>query len=568
MAMNRSTLLTLIAVFLFNQNVIADINAANAALARGDYAAASTEFLRLAKAGDAKAQAHLGYLYYVGEGVEQDYSEAVKWYRKAATQGNKDAQYNLAVAHAFGEGTKQDYRESAIWYRRAAEQGHPVAQYSLGISYSYGEGVKQDSAEPVKWFRQSADQGYARSQVQLATKYHTGDGVALNYQEAVKWYRKAADKGNVAAQYNLGTMYRSGKGVPQDYNQSVRWYRMAADRGYVAAINELASLERAIAGAQRSRSKPDLQPAPRQQIATVKEEAPAEDPLLTVEKSDLLTLDSEEEAAEEAVMAEAEPAVEYVDESYQETAPEEKKPGRISGFFKKFFKKNETPVETEIAAASETIEAADDTRLAMGSSEDSFSDAVEEDVPVEDLSETVSESTDEMEVEREVVENETTEKKSRFGFFKKLFGKKDTTEDVAVEDHSVEDLDRDASMDSASDAVVTYGTDENMSGDAMTDITEFDGNETEATLPETVAETDTEVSEEKPKKWGFFKRLFGKDKDDSEDVAETMADESEQMANDTVAMVDDSTASIPILEEEVAIDTNAEEDAAMDALEV
>ena len=134
MAMNRSILSTLLILCLAQQTATADINSANAALARGDYAAASAEFLRLANDGDAKAQAHLGYMYYAGEGVEQSYEEAVKWYRKAAVQGDRDAQYNLAVAYAFGEGTKQDYKESATWYRRAAEQGHAIAQYSLGIS--------------------------------------------------------------------------------------------------------------------------------------------------------------------------------------------------------------------------------------------------------------------------------------------------------------------------------------------------------------------------------------------------------------------------------------------------
>src|SRR5690606_27310705 len=93
----------------------ADLETALDALARRDFAAAAQEFRRLAEAGDARAQAHLGYLHYTGEGVPQSYEEAVRWYRAAAQQGLADAQYNLATAYAFGEGVPQDYREAAAW---------------------------------------------------------------------------------------------------------------------------------------------------------------------------------------------------------------------------------------------------------------------------------------------------------------------------------------------------------------------------------------------------------------------------------------------------------------------
>jgi TPR repeat protein len=581
--MNRITLLPFFIFCLLGQTVYADMNSANASLARGDYAAASAEFLKLANDGNAMAQAHLGYMYYVGEGVQQDYVQAINWYRKAAVQGNRDAQYNLAVAYAFGEGTKQDYKEAATWYRRAAEQGHIIAQYSLGISYSYGEGVKQDSAEAVNWFQKSADQGYARSQVQLASKYHTGDGVALNYQQAVAWYRKAADRGNAAAQYNLGTMYRSGKGVPQDYNQAVRWYRLASDQGYAAATNELASLERAIAGATRTQTRPDLRPsrpAPAEKV--VQKQEPAKEPLLTVKKDDLLSLDEEEqveqtvmeeaepvtEATEEAVMAETEPMT----EAAEEIAAEEKKPGRVSGFFKKFFKKKEKPAEAEM------LEAETETAVVDSTEPENIEEMQQDSVPVEDLSEPMSDSisADEMETEREVITNEPQEKKSRFGFFKKLFKKKETTEIASVEDHSLAEVEPETSIEVDPETAVAYGTESAVSGDEISDMTTDSSDEMETAMQEEVAETsssdemDALAAEEKPKKKGFFKRLFGKKKDDveTEDVVEDIADESDAMTADSIALVDDRADEVAVMEEDVAIDSSAEEDAAMDALEV
>ena len=136
----RIILLTLTAI-LYASAAYADLDSANNARARGDYAAAAAEYQRLAEAGDSVAQVNLGYMYYVGEGVTRDYGQTIGWYTEAANQGNADAQYNLAVAYAFGEGVQQNFAAALKWYQAAAAQGHAVAQYSLGLSYSNGEGV-------------------------------------------------------------------------------------------------------------------------------------------------------------------------------------------------------------------------------------------------------------------------------------------------------------------------------------------------------------------------------------------------------------------------------------------
>ncbi len=367
----------------------ADVYSASQARSSGDYDRAAAEFMRLAEGGDAKAQAHLGYMYYIGEGVPQSYAEAVKWYRKAAAQGDADAQYNLAVAYAFGEGTGQDYEEAVLWYRRAAEQGHAIAQYSLGLSYSYGEGVAQDAAEAAGWFKKSADQGYVRAQVLLGSKYHVGDGLPQDYAKAARWYRMAADRGDAAAQYNLGAMYRSGKGLAQDYNQARRWYRMAADQGYAAAQNELAGLERAIAGAARSRitsdqpaagqpEMPELEPLESEPASAATEPALEEEtePLLTIDSATLLELDEmpagaeidaetsaaaapepQQEALEEAVQdsAHAMPDVGMAGEAIEEEAAAE--PRR--GFFSRLFGRKDKATETTAIATDGLAEDAE-----------------------------------------------------------------------------------------------------------------------------------------------------------------------------------------------------------------
>ncbi len=375
--MSRILTIALLSLLCIN-SANADLYSASNALSRGDYETAVAEFTKLAEKGDDKAQANLGYMYYAGEGVPQDYKQAVYWYRKAGVQGNRDAQYNLAVSYAFGEGVAQDLTEAAIWYRRAGEQGHVVSQYSLGISYAYGEGVPQDQTEAARWFTKAADQGYARAQVQLGSMHHTGEGVEQNYSEAVRWYRMAADRGDATAQYNLGTMYRSGKGVEQNYSQAKRWFRQSADQGYAAAQNELASLERS-AGANVStrtiQAKPEIFPTePVESIAIeelpdttttepVAEDSPVQEeklasnesaaptpetkqiseatssgeaakkPLFSVDKKDLLTLDSSQlDIPEPVVEPEAAAAAAPVPEFKEEVVAE-----------------IETPVEAEIA---------------------------------------------------------------------------------------------------------------------------------------------------------------------------------------------------------------------------
>ncbi len=55
-----------------------------AAYNAGNYQKALEIFKILAEQGDTAAQAYLGLMYHMGQGVTQDYTEAINWYRKAA----------------------------------------------------------------------------------------------------------------------------------------------------------------------------------------------------------------------------------------------------------------------------------------------------------------------------------------------------------------------------------------------------------------------------------------------------------------------------------------------------
>jgi TPR repeat protein len=99
------------------------LNAFNA----GDYAKAFSIWWPLARNGDAKSEASLGFMYYSGKGV------------------------------------RRDDRQSLFWFRRAADAGQPTAQFFLGLQYFYGRGVPRDLAAAYSWCDIALTNGYPES---------------------------------------------------------------------------------------------------------------------------------------------------------------------------------------------------------------------------------------------------------------------------------------------------------------------------------------------------------------------------------------------------------------------
>src|SRR5271166_2226498 len=94
----------LLALALFGAAMAGPLEEGDAAYQSGDYAAAMSYWRPLAEQGNAQAQADLGAIYALGQGVPEDYLQAAAWYRKAADQGNADAQANLGLMYALGWG--------------------------------------------------------------------------------------------------------------------------------------------------------------------------------------------------------------------------------------------------------------------------------------------------------------------------------------------------------------------------------------------------------------------------------------------------------------------------------
>lgn len=84
--------------------------------------ASAARVMRLAERGNMNAEAQLGWMYQMGQGVPQDYYKAAKWYYAAAAQGQGWAQYELGLMYNKGQGVPRDYILSYMWLNLSASQ--------------------------------------------------------------------------------------------------------------------------------------------------------------------------------------------------------------------------------------------------------------------------------------------------------------------------------------------------------------------------------------------------------------------------------------------------------------
>ena len=87
-------------------------------------------------------------------------AQALKALEQAAAQGDAEAQSNLGFMYIVGQGVQQDYAQARRWWEKAAAQGHAEALFFLGAVYYDGKGVRQDDQVAKEWFGKACDAGY------------------------------------------------------------------------------------------------------------------------------------------------------------------------------------------------------------------------------------------------------------------------------------------------------------------------------------------------------------------------------------------------------------------------
>lgn len=190
----RKTLLIggLLALACFGQAAAGPLEDAAGARRQGDLAGAEKILSPIAEQGDRHAQYDLGILY-ADPGPKQDLAKSAVWLRKAADQGYAPAQAVLGGLYAIGEGLAADSDKAVYWFRKAADQGDAVGQAGLATCYARGLGLTKDDKQAFAWFKKAAEQRLLPAQVNLALMYQSGRGVAQDDVQALMWLELAAD---------------------------------------------------------------------------------------------------------------------------------------------------------------------------------------------------------------------------------------------------------------------------------------------------------------------------------------------------------------------------------------
>lgn len=142
----------------------ADVPAADAAWAAGDYDRAFAEAMEPAEAGDGAAQFRIGEAYRLGRGVGADQLSAEAWYFRAARRGHVAAAAELGMLYA----AEHRADDAEHWLRFAADGGDAGAEGTLAaLTYNRAQ-TPADLAEASALMARAAADGSPQARVQLA----------------------------------------------------------------------------------------------------------------------------------------------------------------------------------------------------------------------------------------------------------------------------------------------------------------------------------------------------------------------------------------------------------------
>jgi len=99
----------------------------------GSYARAQEAWVPLARAGDARAQTGLGFMYYSGRGVPRNSVRAAEFFQRAAEQGEPTAQLFLAQMYFKSDGVPMNAPIAMMWVELALAGGQVEAFELRGV---------------------------------------------------------------------------------------------------------------------------------------------------------------------------------------------------------------------------------------------------------------------------------------------------------------------------------------------------------------------------------------------------------------------------------------------------
>lgn len=204
----------------------------------------AVKYYRLAADGGmGHAQVALGIMHLYGVGqVEQDESIAAHYYKLAADQGHLDGIGNLGYLYYLGKGVEKDERKGLDMIRSVVEKGHIDMSSVLGSIYLRGapphltKDVEKGMLSCLFCFCFVFYFVFSRcvSQNFILTAHNTGFSLI----------QFSAENGNESALYTLGMMHRRGSDpLPaKDAKKAANLFAHSGVKGYTHAWVPLSNM--------------------------------------------------------------------------------------------------------------------------------------------------------------------------------------------------------------------------------------------------------------------------------------------------------------------------------------
>jgi hypothetical protein len=143
-------------------------------------------YLRGARAGDAQAMFHLGWVY---QQIAQTLRQVEDQRRLARNIGLPSADPNVHLSSLESrDADTRKYAEAAIaWYRKSADSGFAPSMNNLGLMHSLGLDGRADDEKAFRWYLAAAQAGNPIGSMNLIMSYQLGRGTLRDPEEAAKW---------------------------------------------------------------------------------------------------------------------------------------------------------------------------------------------------------------------------------------------------------------------------------------------------------------------------------------------------------------------------------------------
>ena len=190
------------------------------------------------KMGNVYAAAHIGIMYYYGEGCEKNDKKAFQCFEEGYKEGCPLAAvwYSECFKMGCGVDKDKDYAARILNVNKEALRelcsvGDAEALYFLGFNLVMGIGGKVDKAEAVRLLETAVSKGHTRSAVKLAECYFNGWGAAEDAHKAMELLAKYPAPENKKYNYLLGRAYYYGDDVEKDYTKAFSYFEQSAKLG-------------------------------------------------------------------------------------------------------------------------------------------------------------------------------------------------------------------------------------------------------------------------------------------------------------------------------------------------